>query len=168
MADIIPIREGVTTTEKEFCQKIDELVEKFNKIAAQEILEPRPKEPEPTDLESLKAVNAKLSQNFQEDLKKTTLPVKIDDLKNVFSEIADLGMDALRDLQINGPEFKTHAIDRIVHVLDVMNDDESDYAPELVRSDAIIKDEQWASLKQHRDEISNQLRAQLDILYAPL
>lgn len=165
MADIIPIRDGCTDNDLAFCRKIDELVAKFNDIADQNILEEPKPVAEITDLASLEAANIQADQIFQENLTRTTLPNKIASLKEAFGTIADLGMEALRDVDLHGSKYVERAIRHITHVLDVMNDDDSDYAPELVKSDALYKDKKWESLLEHRDYVSNALRDHLDTLY---
>jgi hypothetical protein len=165
MADIIPIRDGLTENDLAFCRKIDELVDQFNYIADQEILEEPILVAEVTGLVSLEVANVEVAQSFQKNLTRITFPNKIESLKEAFGKIADLGMEALRDVEAHGSEYVERAIRHITHVLDVMNDDDSDYAPKLVTSDALYKDKKWTSLLEHRDDVSNALRDHLGTLY---
>lgn len=164
MTNVTSLRSGKTASDREFCQKLDELVRKFNRVAAEEIMFPEGQVTGIAAISDLEEALEAASDLFYENLTKTTMPRKIESLKEIFGALGDMAMDALRDLEIQGDDFLSSAIDRVVHVLDVMNDDASDYAPELVRSDEIYQKE-WNDLLQERDRISDDLRGHLPGLY---
>jgi len=151
----------------EFCTKVNALVAKFNDVANRELAEDVKPEAIPDNLEDLFALNENFEEQLKASLLRMTMPQKVGALKEVFGEIADLGMEAV---QLGSLEIlpANAAIDRLNYVLDVMNDDDSEFAVELVRNDEIKNNAIWADVKKHRDDVSNQLREHLPDLHGRL
>lgn len=151
----------------DFCTKVNALVAKFNDVANRELAEDVKPVSITANLEDLFALNDDFKEKLKASLLRMTMPQKIDALKEIFGEIVDLGMEAVQETTL-GSLPASPAIDRMNYVLDVMNDDDLDFAVELVRNDEIENNAIWADVKKHRDDVSKQLRGHLPELIGRL